>query len=285
MLGTAPCNPQPANNICTSVQMQTLHNKQTHTSTQLSSPQPNSSSSASQRHPPTTFHSNHSRHGLTMSANFFVNNGSKLKTLSLEPRPPSSSLHSSNTPCHANAGSTTTTKSCSSPSSSNQTPANSGRKHAPLSLFYQPSSRLLLHGSPTSPTSQLQHHIQPPTCPPPHQPQPPPAHPLNHPFTTEEVRRGLRHLHNGRSGALQGYTSEVLRYSQATPTADNPAPPHLLIPCLQKLFNLAFSTGQVPTEWQTSLVTPIFKRGNTDDTSNYRPIAVVNLSSGSTQAF
>ena len=47
--------------------------------------------------------------------------------------------------------------------------------------------------------------------PPPHQPQPPPAHPLNHPFTTEEVRRGLRHLHNGRSGALQGYTSEVLR--------------------------------------------------------------------------
>ena len=112
---------------------------------------------------------------------------------------------------------------------------------------------------------------------PPHQPRSPPAHSLNHPFTTEEIQRGLHHLNNGRYGALQGYTSEVLWYSQAIPTADNPTPPHLLNPCLQKLFNLAFSTGQVPAEWQTSLVTLIFKHGDADETSNYRPIAVGEL--------
>ena len=58
---------------------------------------------------------------------------------------------------------------------------------------------------------------------------------------------GLQQMHNGRSGALHGYTSELLRYAKLVPTPEVPAPAHLLAPCLVVLFNAAFSIGQVPS--------------------------------------
>ncbi len=110
--------------------------------------------------------------------------------------------------------------------------------------------------------------------PPPHTPQPPaPATSLDQPITEAEIEVALQKLHNGRSGALLGYTSE-LRYAQLAPTDEDPAPAHLLAPCLRVLLNTAFSTGKVPQSWKTSLVTPIFKKGDATDTANYRPIAV-----------
>ncbi|DBB05821.1 TPA: hypothetical protein ACH3X3_009834 [Trebouxia sp. C0006] len=109
----------------------------------------------------------------------------------------------------------------------------------------------------------------------PHTPQPPaPATSLDQPLTQAEIEVALQKLHNGRSGALLGYTSELLRYAKLTATDEDPAPEHLLVPCLQLLFNTAFSTGSVPQSWKTSLVTPIFKKGDATDTANYRPIAV-----------
>ena len=48
----------------------------------------------------------------------------------------------------------------------------------------------------------------------PHTAQPPvPAPSLDQPLTLAEVEVGLQQLHNGRSGALHGYTSELLRYA------------------------------------------------------------------------
>ena len=43
---------------------------------------------------------------------------------------------------------------------------------------------------------------------------------------------------------------------------EDPAPEHLLGPCLQLLNNIAFSTGSVPQSWKTLLVTPIFEKGD-----------------------
>ena len=123
-----------------------------------------------------------------------------------------------------------------------------------------------LTAPPAQPAAQL---------PTPHTPQPPaPASCLDQPITEAEIEVALQKLHNGRSGALLGYTSELLRYAKLVPTDADPAPEHLLLPCLQMLFNTAFSSGTVPQSWKTSLVTPIFKRGDATDTANYRPIAV-----------
>ena len=109
----------------------------------------------------------------------------------------------------------------------------------------------------------------------PHTPQPPPpAGALNQLITEAEIGSALHKLHNGRSAALLGYTSELLRYAQLTPSEHQPAPQHLLVPCLKLLFNAAFTAGAVPPAWKTSLVTPIYKKGDATDASNYRPIAV-----------
>jgi len=126
----------------------------------------------------------------------------------------------------------------------------------------------------TAPSAQ--HATQLPA---PHMPQAPaPAHSLNQPLTLAEVEVGLQQLHNGRSGALHGYTSELLRHAKLVATPDDPEPAHLLAPCLVVLFNAAFSTEQVPQSWKNSLVTqfssmatpqrqPCLKTG-------YRPISV-----------
>ena len=90
---------------------------------------------------------------------------------------------------------------------------------------------------------------------------------------------GLQKLHNGMSGALLGCTSELLRYAKMTATEEDPAAAHLLVPCLQLLFNTAFSTGAVPQSRNTSLVTLIFKKSDNTDTANYRPIGVSEPSS------
>ena len=76
---------------------------------------------------------------------------------------------------------------------------------------------------------------------------PVPAHRLNQPLNLAEVEDGSQQLHNGRSGALHGCTSELLRYAKLVPTPEVPATAHLLAPCLVVLFNAAFSSGQVPT--------------------------------------
>ena len=98
----------------------------------------------------------------------------------------------------------------------------------------------------------------------PHTPQPPSvASSLDQPLTEAEIEIPLQGLHNGRSGALMGDTSELLRYARLVPTDSDPAPGHLLLPCLHMLFDTAFSSGTVPPPWKTSLVTPIFKKPTT----------------------
>ena len=48
---------------------------------------------------------------------------------------------------------------------------------------------------------------------------------------------------------------------------------------LTHLINLSSTTGLVPNKWNTTKVTPIQKKGNTNDYNNYRPISVLNTCS------
>ena len=51
--------------------------------------------------------------------------------------------------------------------------------------------------------------------------------------------------------------------------------PNLLIP-LTHLFNLSFKTGFIPPCLKTALIKPIFKKGDTDKFTNYRPISLLS---------
>ena len=46
---------------------------------------------------------------------------------------------------------------------------------------------------------------------------------------------------------------------------------------LSHIFNLSLSTGIVPSLWKRKRVTPVFKKGSTDDVNNYRPISVLPI--------
>ena len=100
------------------------------------------------------------------------------------------------------------------------------------------------------------------------------AETLNGAVTEEEVQVALQHLHNGRAKGPCGLPSELLRYAKLPSTKDRPNPPHILVPTLTVLINSLFRQGAVPESINVSLVTPVYKKGDPFDTSNYRPIAV-----------
>jgi len=45
---------------------------------------------------------------------------------------------------------------------------------------------------------------------------------------------------------------------------------------LSKLFKLSFSTGTLPRDWVTANVVPVYKKGDSHLSSNYRPISLIS---------
>ena len=45
-------------------------------------------------------------------------------------------------------------------------------------------------------------------------------------------------------------------------------------PCLSLVFAASLHQGTVPQDWKLALVTPLFKKGNRKEPSNYRPISL-----------
>ncbi|KAK9836090.1 hypothetical protein WJX81_000576 [Elliptochloris bilobata] len=101
-----------------------------------------------------------------------------------------------------------------------------------------------------------------------------PAAELNAAFSAAEVRTGLQLLRNGRSAGSSGLAAEFLRYAYGKPSSPDTPAPHRLQPALAELYNSWFQAGAVPDAANVSLVTPIYKRGDAAEPSNYRPIAV-----------
>ena len=46
---------------------------------------------------------------------------------------------------------------------------------------------------------------------------------------------------------------------------------------LATIFNFSLLTGTIPNEWKQAVVTPVFKEGDRQNTSNYRPMSVLPL--------
>ena len=50
----------------------------------------------------------------------------------------------------------------------------------------------------------------------------------------------------------------------------------IIIP-LEFIFNMSITTGQVPSDLKIAKVIPIYKKGNKNQSSNYRPISMLNI--------
>ena len=48
-------------------------------------------------------------------------------------------------------------------------------------------------------------------------------------------------------------------------------------PILTVIFVQSLSSGQIPKDWLTANITPIFKKGDQGDPSNYRPISLISV--------
>ena len=120
--------------------------------------------------------------------------------------------------------------------------------------------------------------VAPPT---PHTPQPPMAEltasaaaRLDTEVTPAEVSAAMVTLHNGRSAGGAAQPAEFLRYGITPRDSCRRPPTPILAEPLARLFTAVMRRGTIPQSWQTSVITPIHKSGDTADTANYRPIAV-----------
>jgi hypothetical protein len=93
---------------------------------------------------------------------------------------------------------------------------------------------------------------------------------LNIPFTGEELQWALRRLKNGKAPGLDGIPSEVYKLLSETGTVTPMAAVFL------SLLNGVYMTGRIPAGWETSIVVPIFKKGDETETGNYRGIALMS---------
>ncbi len=46
---------------------------------------------------------------------------------------------------------------------------------------------------------------------------------------------------------------------------------------LADLFNLSLASAEIPDDWRTAIVCPIYKKGNREDLGNYRPVSLTSV--------
>ena len=85
-------------------------------------------------------------------------------------------------------------------------------------------------------------------------------------FTPEEVRDTLKSLPIGKAAGPDLINNRLLK-ELAQPLALS----------LSDLFNLSLSSGSVPNIWKEANVSPIHKKNDPSDVSNYRPISLISI--------
>jgi hypothetical protein len=88
---------------------------------------------------------------------------------------------------------------------------------------------------------------------------------LNANITLDEVENAIKLLPNKKSPGIDGIINEIIKQSQM-----------ILAPLLCRLYNVVLSTGVYPNEWANAIIIPIHKKGNVNEPSNYRGIALLS---------
>ena len=83
--------------------------------------------------------------------------------------------------------------------------------------------------------------------------------------TTDQVKRQLERLHQGKAAGPDGISPRVLRTC-----ADQ------LSSILCYLFNMSLSQEKVPELWKTSCLVPVPKRSTPSGLNDYRPVALTS---------
>ena len=76
----------------------------------------------------------------------------------------------------------------------------------------------------------------------------------------------LRNINPNKAQGPDGINGRILKNCAAT----------LSYP-ISKLFELSYSTGDIPDEWKLANVVPIHKKGSKSNVENYRPISLTSI--------
>ena len=87
---------------------------------------------------------------------------------------------------------------------------------------------------------------------------------LNEPITLEELSRHVKSLKNGKANGVDNMANEYLKASD-----DN------LLRSVLVLFNECLDKGIYP--WNTTIITPLHKKGDIYNPDNYRAIAATSV--------
>lgn len=82
----------------------------------------------------------------------------------------------------------------------------------------------------------------------------------------EEVEKHLKNLLPNKAPGLDGLHPRILKEMAeviSTPITD--------------IFRKSVSSGELPTTWLQAVITPIFKKGDRSDASNYRPVSLTSI--------
>ena len=85
-------------------------------------------------------------------------------------------------------------------------------------------------------------------------------------ISSDEVARLLRNLDVSKASGPDGIPARILKECA-----------NQLAPSLCELFNKSLRFGQFPSQWKHANVVPIFKKGDKELVSNYRPVSLLSV--------
>lgn len=88
---------------------------------------------------------------------------------------------------------------------------------------------------------------------------------LNQTISQNEILCSISSLNSNRDSGPDGICVEMFKHSIG-----------ITLRYIHQLFNEIFFTGQFPSEWSVSVITPVHKKGSKSDPNNYRAISLIN---------